>query len=711
MSTRPRFQPGDFGCSQLIQSIRDVVMVVESPDGQIVLWNPAAEAVFGFPADEALGLTLTDLVAVEAVPRVREALARCRAPREWAAANRRRPIELEIPARRKTGESIVVEVTLSAVSDPPGGGSYALVITRDVTERRRAEEALRRSEAYFRSLIENALDIIALLDPHGVFTYVTPSIRRTLGYDPSEVIGRNAFALVHPDDADMVHQTYQDGLITPGPPPRLEFRFRHRDGSWRFLEATGRNLIEDGRVVGAVIHGRDITAQKRAEEERAQLRREQSARAEAEAAQRRLAFLAEASTRLASSLDYETTLSELAGLAVPILGDWCIVDIVEEDQSLHRVTAAHVDPAKQPVMQELLDRYPLDLVSKHPAARVLQSGMPELVPEVTDEMIEAMAIDPRHREIVRDLSPKTFLVVPLLGRGGTLGSLSFASAKPGHHYTRAALDLALDLARRAALAVENARLYQQAQEAVRARNEFLSTVSHDLKSPIATIKATLFTLRRRIERSGLTEKDPLLDGLARIDQTATKMVRHLGLLLDLARLQLGQPLQLERSPVDLVALARQVIDDQQKQTDRVQLRLDAAVPTVVGVWDAFRLERALINLVINAVKYSPDGGEILVTIRTESDPMGTWAVLEVRDQGLGIPAQDLPRIFERFHRASNVAGHITGSGVGLASVRHIVEEHGGSIRVESEEGNGSTFILRLPIAAGGAGLGTARRAG
>jgi signal transduction histidine kinase len=169
-------------------------------------------------------------------------------------------------------------------------------------------------------------------------------------------------------------------------------------------------------------------------------------------------------------------------------------------------------------------------------------------------------------------------------------------------------------------------------------------------------------------------------------------------LLDVTRVQMGRPLPLDRRTTDLVAVARQVVEDAQRQTSRRHaLRLDAAVPAFVGCWDPGRLERMLGNLVNNAVKYSPEGGEVTVGVAAEPSESPAWAVLTVRDRGVGIPGADLPRVFERFYRASNVATEISGTGIGLTTVRQIVEQHGGRIGVESEEGRGTTWTVRLPL--------------
>jgi signal transduction histidine kinase len=236
------------------------------------------------------------------------------------------------------------------------------------------------------------------------------------------------------------------------------------------------------------------------------------------------------------------------------------------------------------------------------------------------------------------------------------------------------------------------------QAALRARDEFLLSITHDLKTPLAAIKGLAQVLGRQLKRSSLPEAEKLADRLGLIDSTATKMAGMINALLDLARVQLGEPLDLDLRPTDLVALVRQLVAEQQQISGRHPFRIAITEPELTGLWDTDRLERALTNLLANAIKYSPNGGDITVTLMQEERGDGPWAVLSVQDRGIGIPAADLPHIFERFHRAGNAIQLTSGTGIGLASARQIIEQHGGAIAVTSEEGAGSTFTVQLPLA-------------
>ncbi len=253
------------------------------------------------------------------------------------------------------------------------------------------------------------------------------------------------------------------------------------------------------------------------------------------------------------------------------------------------------------------------------------------------------------------------------------------------------------------LAEENRQLYEAerearrvADEAVRLRDQLLAGIAHDLRSPLATIHGYAQLLARQA-RQREAEPTWLLDKLANIETAASKMTGMIGELLTTARLQLGQPVELHLAPTDLVALTTHVVALQQAQTARHRIDVRPAVPTLVGLWDGPRLERVLDNLLSNAIKYSPDGGTISVRLLQEADATRTWAVVTVADQGVGIPAADLPHLFEWFHRGANVTGRIGGIGIGLAGANQLVAQHGGSLTAESREGQGATFTLRLPL--------------
>ncbi|HLH24554.1 MAG TPA: ATP-binding protein [Chloroflexota bacterium] len=454
------------------------------------------------------------------------------------------------------------------------------------------------------------------------------------------------------------------------------------DGSRAILQVSAAPIRDrEGRIVAGVVACHDVTWRKRTEE-----------------TQR---FLDDAGERLAGTLEYEATLTSLARLAVPTLADVCIVDALAADGTIRRVAVAHRDARKQALARTLQERFAPDPAAPLGVARTLRTGEPELTPTVTPERLAALARDAEHLEVLRQLGARASMNVPLVARGRILGAITCIATYAGRHYGPEDLALAEELARRAAVAVDNARLYQEANAAIRVRDEFLSSASHDLKNPLVSMKGYAQILEALVADDSASTSRQVAAGLAKIDRAATKMSGLIDELLDVAHLQAGRPLELRRRPTDLVALTQQAVAEQQPTAPRHELRVEPQATSLVGLWDAGRLDRVLGNLLSNAVKYSPAGGTITLRLAREQDAMGAWAVLQVQDQGMGIPAADVPHVFERFHRGGNVTGQIRGAGIGLAGVCQIVEQHGGTVGVESQEGQGATFTVRLPLLAHG----------
>ena len=411
------------------------------------------------------------------------------------------------------------------------------------------------------------------------------------------------------------------------------------------------------------------------------------------------AILEQVSALLAASLDFEATLKQIASLAVPVLADWCIIHLIEANGSIRWLASAYGDPAKEEIARELQRRYPRDPEASDGTSEavleVMRTGRPLLQGEITDAQLVARARDADHLRLLRAMASCSSMIVPLVAHGRTLGAVSFLSTRPGRQYGPADLELAQGLVSRAALALDNARLYRDAQAALRLRDEILAVITHDLLQPVTTVKASAELL---LEEGADADAATTAWLVGRIDAAATRMTAMVGDLLDLAQAENGRPLELQRHTTNLVALARQQAKFLQRTTTVHDIRVDALVPALVGKWDVQRLERVIGNLLANSVKYSPEGGEIVMRLSEEHDAQGAWAQLAVQDGGLGIPEADLPHIFERFYRGANAVGRIKGTGIGLAGAKQIVEQHGGTIAVESEEGVGTTLTVRLPLA-------------
>ena len=312
-----------------------------------------------------------------------------------------------------------------------------------------------------------------------------------------------------------------------------------------------------------------------------------------------------------------------------------------------------------------------------------------MVTEVSEEALRAAARDDEHFRLLQQADIGSAVIVPLRARGEVFGALTLVGSSGRHRYTDADLPLIEELAGRAATAVDNARLLHEANEAVRLRDDFLAMASHDMRTPLAVILANLQLARRRLV--GLDgEHAEVFKNLDAAERTTQKLTGLVGELMDISILRSGQSLPLNREAVDLAAVAESTADEYRRLSAEYEIttRLEEGV---VGDWDAIRIERVLRNLLDNALKYSPDGGRVEVVVRSDDG----WAVAEVTDHGVGIPEDEVPLLFEKFHRGSNTRD-LRGTGLGLAGSRAVVEQLGGTIDVRSRLGAGSTFAVRLP---------------
>ncbi|HSP76893.1 MAG TPA: GAF domain-containing sensor histidine kinase, partial [Myxococcaceae bacterium] len=384
---------------------------------------------------------------------------------------------------------------------------------------------------------------------------------------------------------------------------------------------------------------------------------------------------------LASSLEHEETLERVAHLAVPTYADGCYVYLLGAGGAVSCVAAAHSEG--QPALPRELGPLP---PGESAVSRVLTSGQPELCADRT-----ALPPPPELKGpmLPCEQAAKSYLCVPLQVRGQVVGVLSFTSARRG--YDGQDLALAQELARRAALAIDNARLYREARDAIRLREEFLSIASHELRTPISALQLHVQSLQGALAREPAgPPPERLRRSLETVERQVKRQTQLVNDLLDVSRLGSGR-LALRREPVDLAALAREVASRFEAELARTgtQLILRADAP-VSGQWDRMRLDQVVTNLVANAVKYGR-GNPVELTVEGE----GGRARLTVRDAGIGIAPEDLGRIFNRFERAVSER-HYGGFGLGLWITRQVVEALGGHITVDSELGVGSRFTVELP---------------
>lgn len=636
--------------------------------------------ITGYSREEILKLKLEDITHPEDVPASREFFGRIRSGEL--------PDKMEKRYVRKDGSVIWVHLTLSIVRSVNGEPLYLVAFIDDVTERRDAQREASRSFSLLRATLESTADGILVVDLDGKILSFNQKMADMWGIsaevfasgDDQRAIDAALEKLVHPDE-------FMAKVIE---------LYRHPDeASYDVLELRDGRIFErysqpqriDDVAVGRVWSFRDVTARKRAEEHANALVREQSARAEAENSEKRAALLAEASRVLSASFDYQTTLAALVRLAVPALADYCALDIVEADDKFERIGEAHVDPAKSMLLREVATFPRSALTAKHPLIRVMTTGEPVLEADITPAFIRASFAEPDQRRTVEALGPRSLICVPLVNSGKPLGALTLVISGSGRRYEVADLSLAADLARRAAIVVEHARLFHEAQQATRARDDVLAVVAHDLRNPLNTVTmaVSLMLESTPVER---TEERRRVEIVRRAADRMNRMIQD---LLDVKRMESGR-LGIDARPESAASLVNDTIEMLRPLAKGSTILLEANIaenlPPVVA--DAARIQQVLSNLVGNAVKFTPRNGRVTVS----AERIDGEVRFSVIDTGPGIPPEQVPHIFGRFWQAK--PSDRRGIGLGLAIAKGIVEGHQGRIWVESHVGLGSTFYFTLP---------------
>ena len=404
-----------------------------------------------------------------------------------------------------------------------------------------------------------------------------------------------------------------------------------------------------------------------------------------------LRFLIDAGQTLAGSLDYEATLQAVAELSVPRIACFCMVEILDEDGGLRPVGMAHVDPAQLESLRRLAE-FPPEATPGGPIPLAVEMSEPLLFTPITEEWRRKAAQDEYHLELLRQLAPTSLIVAPLVARGKTLGRLALASTRTDRAYGEDELALTRELARIAAVAIDNARLYQRAREAIRARDEVLRVVSHDLRNPISAVSMGAAML---LEDAPETLRDGPFGGTLRaIRSSAQRADRMIEDLLDVSRIEAGR-LSIEPYPERLVPLMEDAVETHRHlaRERRIDLgyRVSETLPNVLA--DRGRLLQIFGNLLGNALKFTPPGGRVELGAVWEADEVRCY----VEDSGPGIPAEQLPHLFDRYWQARRADRR--GLGLGLTIVQGLVEAHGGHVWVESELGRGTRFSFTLPVAA------------
>jgi signal transduction histidine kinase len=532
-------------------------------------------------------------------------------------------------------------------------------------------------------ILDGIVDGVTVQDPSGRLTYANEAAARATGFPSAEAMLQTSgaavlgqFTLVN-DAGEPFPFDQLPGRVALGGAEAPETVIGHLQGDtgkirWAAIKA---RPVRDaaGRVTAAINIFRDVTDERRAAEHQR--------------------LLAEASRTFAEAgLDLQEALDRLTRRVVDTLGDTCLVRLLSADgEWLEPSASYHPNPEAQAFGDAMLRAAP-QRRTEGINGRVMTTGQPVLIPVVDQERFRA-AIKPEYRSYYERFGTHSVLVVPLRARDRLIGILSAARETPDRPYTLDDQALLQELADRAAVAIDNARLYRQAQEAIGIRDQFLLVAAHELRTPVTGLRGYAQLLMRAHQRGAL-DAARLERYLPALDESAERLVGLTEDLLDVSRLHTGR-LPLRPEPLDLAALARRVAERYREIGAKHRLILDIAADPAPVRADPGRLEQVLANLLDNAVKYSPDGGEVHLSVETE----GSGIALRVRDQGIGLPPESAEAIFEPFTRAPNAADRqIPGLGLGLHIAREIAARHGGYLRAASDgDGCGTTMTLWLPL--------------
>lgn len=550
----------------------------------------------------------------------------------------------------------------------------------DISDRKRNEQALRESEARFRGVVESNLVGILFWEANGCITDGNHLALELLGYSRSEIqTGQITWQQITPTeyqdlDEQMRSQTLKTGACTP-----FEKAYIRKEGQ-QIPILTGYALLS-GYSDRGLAYLLDITERK-----------------QAEAAQR---LLAEASAVLVSSLDYQTMLAGITQLVVPTLADFCCIDVLRSDHKLQRLAWHSTYPDRQDWFSQAQNSVPSLADRHHPIITVLEQGKGMLIPEVTAAVMESVAINPEHLQFIRGSQFTSIIAVPLLAHDRKLGVMSLCLVKDScRTYSASDLILAEELAYRVALALDNAQLYTQAQEANRIKDEFLAVLSHELRSPLNPILGWTQLLRTHTFDAATTSR--ALEIIERNVRLQTQLIED---LLDVSRILRGK-LVLNVIPVNLQNVIQAALETVQLAAEAKKIHIHTDFTNNVGMvcGDPTRLQQVIWNFLSNAVKFTPSGGTVEVKLDLDYSEFShslpiVYARIQVKDTGIGISPEFLPHVFEYFRQAEGGTTRTFGGlGLGLAIARYLVELHGGTVTASSPgEGQGATFCVTLPV--------------
>jgi PAS domain S-box-containing protein len=658
--------PLDRAHAQLVASRAETRSLVEqAPDGIFVAdldghytdVNDAGCRIVGAAREEIIGKTIVDLIPPEDVSRLWQA-------RDLLLGGATQVAEWRL--RRKDGSYVPVEVSARILPDGRWQG-----FVRDISERRRLEAQLRLSEAKSTGIISISSDAIISIDAGQRITMFNEGAEKIFGYSRAEATGAPLDILI----PERLHAAHRQHVASFASNPEAARRMGRRDLAIVGRRRNGEEFPADAAISTFNVSGtrvltvvlRDVTEQKRIEHEQT--------------------FLAAIGSTLADTLDYRETLSRIAAIPVGGLSDFCAIDLVDDAGEIRRVQVASRD-ASHGRISDLLLRLPLDSAHGCLVRAALVSRQPALLQHVAAGDID-VADNEDDRRALDVLEGHSVMVVPLVAHGKVLGAMSFVSVIPSRAFDSDDVRVASQVAERAALAIENARLYDAARHAIQVRDEVVGIVAHELRNPLAAILIEVELILRR----GLALDSEARESAQAIKVSGTRMNGLIQDLLDVTRLEAGR-LVIERRRLSATHVATDACELSRALASSRGLELRLTLPDVLpDVWaDRDRLLQVLDNLIGNAVKFTKAGGTITVGAASRHDAVLFW----VADSGPGISSDHQAHLFDRFWQARG--GGRSGAGLGLPIVKGIVDAHGGRVWVESAPGRGSTFFFTIPTA-------------
>ncbi len=523
-------------------------------------------------------------------------------------------------------------------------------------------------------------DVIAsATDADGNIIYANDKFVEISKYSRGELIGQNHRILKssHHEPAfyDDLWQTISSGKVWRG-----ELKNRAKDGTYYWVDTSIAPILgKNGKPEKYVSVRFLITERKDFEDELTRRRKDSE-------------FLAVATSLLTASLELDSVIQNLADISVPKMADWCSINLIEEnfddEIKLKRVAVAHLDPTKRTIAEKL--HYSRQTEGAYDVAK---TGKSHFIPVITPDYINKNITDENSRKIIKELGFSSLVRVPISSRGKTIGVISFIYGDSGRKYNRRDLELVEELGQRAGIAIENVRLYNNIREADRKKDEFIATLAHELRNPLAPLSTQSELLQMHIDKENIN--DPIVkDTASVVGRQVYNMARLLDDLLDISRLMRGK-ITLKKESVriaEIIGHAEGTTRHSYRER-KVTLRIEKIDPSLTIFADPLRLEQAIVNLLDNASKFNFPGGEVSIGAEYSDGK----ALIVVADNGSGIDRTILPVIFDMFFQETRSAGAKKGLGIGLALTKNLIKMHGGDITVESEgRGKGARFTVTLP---------------